>query len=254
MRFHILSDLHVDVVGGFAPQLAPGADAVICAGDVCEGIPDALAFLRRHIPEPTPIVFVPGNHEFYRHAVEPELAAGKAAAAEAGIHLLDDDMVVLGGVRIVGATLWTDFCLDGEANQQIAMLAAADMMNDYRAIRLKDTPWSTFRPSDSLSLHRASRAYLWQVLSAPFAGPTVVVTHHAPHERSIHERYRGNAVNAAFVSDQTAIIARFQPALWVHGHVHDSFDYRLGDTRVICNPRGYGHENPRFEPGLVVEV
>ena len=82
----------------------------------------------------------------------------------------------------------------------------------------------------------------------------MVVTHHAPHPGSLHPRYADDMLSAAFVSDLSSIIEAGQPALWVHGHVHTSFDYRVGATRVLCNPHGYGAENPDFEPSLVVEV
>ena len=254
MRLQIVSDLHVDVVGGFAPVLVEGADALIVAGDVCEGTAKGLAFLRAHVPQPTPILFVLGNHEFYGRAVVEERQAAREAAREHDIHVLDDGVAVLGGVRFVGATLWTDFCLNGEAMQAIDMVAAGQLMNDYLCIRQQQISGQRFTPRDSLALHRTSRAFIWQTLSEGFAGPSVVITHHAPHPRSIHRRYQGSAVNPAFASDQSAIIERFAPALWVHGHVHDSFDYTLGDTRIVCNPRGYGTENAAFDPLRVVDV
>ena len=254
MRLQIISDLHVDVVGGYAPRLAKDADAVVIAGDVQEGIADGLAFVREHLPPPVPILLVLGNHEFYGHGVIEERAAAQEAARRHAIHVLDDAAVVLGSVRFAGATLWTDFCLNGEANQAIDMAAARDLMNDYRRISLRKRPWERFMPADALAMHRTSRAFIWQVLAQPFAGPTVVITHHAPHANSIHRRFERAVVNPAYVSDQTAIIERFRPALWVHGHVHDSFDYRVGDTRVVCNPRGYGAENAAFDPLMVVEV
>ena len=254
MRLQILSDLHIDVVGGFTPAPADGVDVVIVAGDVQDGAVKGLAFLRRHIPHPTPIVFVHGNHEFYGHAVVEERAAAINAAATHAIALLDDASVVLGGVRFVGATLWTDFCLNGEGMQVIDMAIARERMNDYRRINLQNRPWQRFTPEATLAMHRRSRAFIWETLAQPFDGPTVVVTHHAPHPRSIHTRFERAAVNPAYVSDQTAIMTRFRPQIWVHGHVHDCFDYTIDETRVIANPRGYGSENPTFDPGLVVEI
>jgi Icc-related predicted phosphoesterase len=90
----------------------------------------------------------------------------------------------------------------------------------------------------------------------------VVVTHHAVHWNSVHPRFQGDPLTAAFVSDQSALIERYQPALWVHGHVHNSSDYRVGvgggasvgGTRIICNPHGYGSENDAFNGAMVVEI
>ena len=254
MRLQIFSDLHIDVIGGFVPRLADGVDVVVMPGDVCEGVLKGMAFLRTHIPRPVPIVFVPGNHEFYRHGVEEERLLAIEVAEKHDITLLDDAAAVIGGVRFVGGTLWTDFCLGGEGMQVINMLAARDRMNDYRTISLRKKPWQRFTPEASVALHRRSRAFIWEALDHPFDGPTVVVTHHAPHPGSIHTRFERAAVNPAYVSDQTAMIERFRPALWVHGHVHNSFDYPVADTRIVCNPRGYGDENARFDPGMCVEV
>ena len=88
----------------------------------------------------------------------------------------------------------------------------------------------------------------------PFTGPTIVVTHHAVHRNSVAPIYRDDWVTAAFVSDLSELIEAYQPALWVHGHVHNSFDYRVGQTRIIANPHGYGKENPAFDCTLVVEI
>ena len=103
-------------------------------------------------------------------------------------------------------------------------------------------------------LHKRSRAFIEAELAKPFEGATVVVTHHAPHPRSMHSHYGSDLLSAAYVSDLTAVIEAGQPNLWVHGHVHENFDYRVGATRVVCNPHGYGVENQKFDPGLVIEA
>lgn len=113
-----------------------------------------------------------------------------------------------------------------------------------------------FTPEQALALHRESRAWLEERLSEPFDGKTVVVTHHAPHPGSISPKYLGDALTPAFVSDLTDLIGRHQPDMWIHGHVHHSCDYVVPETktRIVCNPRGYGYENPSFRMRLVVEV
>jgi hypothetical protein len=112
-------------------------------------------------------------------------------------------------------------------------------------------------PSDTVAIHRASRAWLARELAQPFAGPRVVVTHHLPSWRSVAPRFLRAPSNAAFASDLDAL---FDPVtLWIHGHTHHSFDYLAGRTRVVANPRGYllkdgGFENPGFQPDLIVEL
>ncbi len=254
MRIQVLSDFHVDVRPGYIPERATGADLVIVAGDVCEGPADAMAFLRAHIPAPTPIVYLAGNHEFYNHTMQIERESAPARAAQHGITWLDNSMAIIGGVRFLGATLWTDFKLFGAETQQMSMIAAASAMMDYTAIRWRGPGRERFRPKDSVELHIETCAFLAREMAKPFGGPTVVVTHHGPHPRSVAARYARDPVTAAFSSNLEPLILKGAPALWVHGHTHTSFDYVVGTTRIVCNPKGYGHENREFDPLLVVEV
>ena len=116
-----------------------------------------------------------------------------------------------------------------------------------------------FWPDDALKIFQRSKEWLAEQLDIPFDGKTVVVTHHAPHWNSVHEKYRGgrSLINASFVSDLTDLMGKAD--LWIHGHTHASCDYRVSGTRVIGNPRGYplGHvsyENSAFDKCMVVEV
>lgn len=256
MRLHIFSDLHFDArPGGWSPKLAPGADAVLCAGDICQGLPEAFAYLRAFIPWPTPIITVAGNHSFYHRDHGREIERGRLAAREHGITFLEDDAAVIGGVRFLGATLWTDYALYGAAARVDAMRLAYRDMNDHRFIAVNGQHLSSFHPSHALDLHSDSVAFLRGAMAAPFDGPTVVLTHHIPHLGGVAEQYRGDLLNAAFASDLAWLIAEGRPAAWCFGHTHTSFDFTEGDTRLICNPHGYGRENAAgFDPGCVVEV
>ena len=255
MRLQIFSDLHADVRPPKQIEVAPGVDAVVVAGDTCEGAERGFALLRQIVPMQIPIIAVMGNHEYYRACLPDELGEARRVAPLYGVSLLENDAVMLGGVRFIGCTLWTDYAIFGEANVARTMRAASDGLNDHRRITWAKKPeWRRFRPAEALMLHKRSRSFLEDELAKPFEGATVVVTHHAPHPRSMHSRYGSDLLSAAYVSDLTAVIEAGQPSLWVHGHVHESFDYRVGATRVICNPHGYGTENPNFDPGLVVEV
>lgn len=256
MKLHIFSDLHVGFGRtGWVPQLAPGADAVVCAGDVCEGLPEAFAYLREHIPAPTPIITVAGNHSFYRRHRESEMARGREAAEALGITFLENEGAVVGGVRFLGATLWTDYRLYGEREREAAMCAAAAQMNDHRLIRCGLPGTRLFEPADAADLHRASLQFLHRELERDHDGPTVVLTHHAPSAQAIAPRYRGDRLNPAFASDLDWLITVPGADAWVFGHTHTSFDFRIGRTRMLCNPHGYGDENVAgFNPDLVVEL
>jgi Icc-related predicted phosphoesterase len=252
MKVQIFSDLHADVARPRPITVAPKVDAAIVAGDVCEGAENGFARLRQIVPMQVPIIMVMGNHEYYRRHFAGELAVARQAAPLFGVHLLENDVVTLGGVRFIGCSLWTDYDLFGDP--QRAMQVAATGLNDHRRIKWSKEPWLRFRPQEALGLHQQSRAFIEATMAAPFDGTTVVLTHHAPHPGSMHSRYKSDLLTAAYVSDLTAVIEAGRADLWVHGHVHESLDYRVGATRVVCNPHGYGTENERFDSALVVGV
>jgi len=254
MHLHVFSDLHADMADTKPIAVLPEVNVVVVAGDVCEGAVLGFERLREMVLLPTPIVMVMGNHEYYHRTQPHELALARGEAARFGVHLLENDAVVIGGVRFVGCTLWTDYAIFGPGSQMHTMAVCRDRMNDHRRITWRKQPWLRFRPQEALGLHRASRTYLTGLLETPFDGPTVVVTHHAPGLGSVADKYRNDRVTAAYASDLSELLMATQPALWAHGHIHTSSDYRIGTTRVICNPHGYGWENPDFDPALVVEV
>jgi hypothetical protein len=199
-----------------------------------------------------PALYVPGNHEFYGGSIAGALAELKRLADGSAVRVLDNDALVLGGVRFLGSTLWTDFGVCGEGGPRaVAMREAVRFMRDFQRIE-------RFMPEDSVALYERNATWLEERLAEPFAGRTVVITHHAPSRRSIHPRFADSPLNACFVSDAERLVDGGHCMLWIHGHTHDSFDYRLNGTRVLCNPRGYAkggvNENPVFDPALVVEL
>lgn len=247
MKLWIMSDLHLDA---HAFELRPPTerpDILVVAGDVATPLSNGIRWLRESTD--LPIVMVAGNADYFgtRHADEKALA--RQLATEAGIHLLEEDRAIIDGVRFLGATLWTDYMLDGDYSG--SMKAAAVGMTDHREIR---TEFGAFRPEDAVSAHRRARAWLDAILAQPFNGPTVVVTHHAPTPCSIGSRFAGDPLNPAFASDLSEMILRSKPDLWVHGHVHELCHYQIGATRVVCNPRGYAMEPSGFDPELVIDI
>lgn len=199
-----------------------------------------------------------GNHEFYGHAY-PRLVrkldarvAALGAARSAPLHVLSDLAVVVGDVRFASVTLWTDFALFGTP---VASRAAAEEgMSDHRRIRV-EPDYRRWRPADTLMWHRRSVEWLTRTFAEPFAGPTVVVTHHAPSRRSLAPDDADLLAAAAYPSDLDALVGASRAALWVHGHTHRQADYALGATRVVSSPRGYPDERVEgFDPGFVATV
>lgn len=262
MKLWVVSDLHLEMDGaphkGIRPDV-PDADVAVVAGDMLtRGPENALEWLAHNVADRMPVVFVAGNHEFYgcRYGFDEGLRRARGMRLP-GVHFLDDDVLVLDGVRFLGATLWTDFELDGSSPRDVAwaMMNVGGLLNDFAgAIRDFNERSGHFSTARAKTLHERSRTFLSEALAQPFDGPTVVVTHHAPHRGSLHERFRDSTLNPGFVSDLEGLILRGAPNLWVHGHVHDTHDYVVGRTRVLCNPRGYGGENVNFRSDLVVDV
>ena len=254
MKLHILSDLHLGMQGMDHP--ATPADVVILAGDI--GRPAAAADWALAFGKP--VLYVIGNHEFYGSSLPEVRAELRQRFAGTSVHLLDNDVLELGGVRFIGSTLWTDFKSNGEGDKQAeAMAQAAGFMYDFKRVRVAAAPDAPIlTPEDTTRLFADNVRWLGAQLALPHAGPTVVITHHAPALGSIHPRFAGSPFNAAFVSDLHQLMDGQRVPLWIHGHTHDSFDYAINGTRVLCNPRGYVKdgtiENAKFDPDLVAEV
>lgn len=253
MRLHILSDLHLSMGALEHPQT--DADVVILAGDIARP-KDAVAWARGF---DRPVLYVPGNHEFYGGSIDGTLAELRQLCAGTNVTLLERDEIVLDGVRFLGTTLWTDFSVQGDgATRDAAMLLAQALVRDFSRIRRQVAAPDPFTPADSVALFDAQSAWLNERLDRPHAGPTVVITHHAPSPRSIHPRFAGSPVNPAFVSEAGHLFGGERAGLWIHGHTHDTFDYVESGTRVLCNPRGYAkngvNENALFDPALTVDV
>ncbi len=254
MKLHILSDLHLGVQGMARPRT--DADVVVLAGDIArprEAVAWALGFEQ-------PVLYVPGNHEFYGGSIGETTRELSRLCAGTHVRVLDNGTTVLGGVRFLGTTLWTDFRLRGDGERQAeAMAEAQRFMRDFSRIRSGLAPGGPLlTPQDTAELFAANAAWIAEELSKPHAGPTVLITHHAPSPRSIHPRFADSSLNACFVSAGEHLVRASRAQLWIHGHTHDSFDYRLDGTRVVCNPRGYAkdgvNENPCFDPCLTIEV
>jgi predicted phosphodiesterase len=253
MKLNILSDLHLGQGALAAPHTA--ADVVVLAGDI--GRPEQAIAWACGLGKP--VLYVPGNHEFYGASISGTLARLEELCAGTAVRVLSDRQETIDGVRFLGSTLWTDFLLFGEDEGRTAAVEEAlRSMRDYSRIWLDDELLQRFTPLDSTALYQRHSAWLASKLAERHDGPTVVITHHAPSTSSIHPRFAGSLLNACFVSKAQHLLGGERVRLWIHGHTHDSFDYEIKGTRVVCNPRGYArdgvNENAFFDPGLVVEI
>jgi len=246
----VLSDLHLE----FAPiELAESkVDAVILAGDIDVG--DKGLRWAMHRSAPTPVFYVLGNHEFYNHDLFKLRARLRRLAEGTNVRLLENDSAIWDGVRFLGCTLWSDWTLFGQPDLHAKY--AEQHMSDFSLIRVSEGEDSRLLVADdAATMHRTSENWLRQELASGGRQPTVVITHFAPARESIAPRFAQDALTPGFVVDLESLVRSSGALLWVHGHVHDSFDYKIGSTRVLCNPRGYPDENAgRFDPRTVVAV
>lgn len=260
MRLLIYSDLHNEFEPFESdPYLTGIADVIVLAGDIDLNIRGVTWAKSLSIAAgDKPIIMVAGNHEFYGGHFDQALVDMRAAAAGSQVHLLENDEIIIDDVRFLGCTLWTDFELHGAGeSMRVAADEAGRRMNDFRKIAYGaggETP-RLLEPLDTIRRHHASRDWLASKLAMPFAGPTIVVTHYAPSSQSIADRFKSSPLSPAFASNLESMMGP-EIALWVHGHVHDSFDYEINGTRIVCNPRGYipADPNPEFIKAMLVEV
>jgi Icc-related predicted phosphoesterase len=253
MKIQLLSDLHLSVHPFTAPDT--DADVVVIAGDV--GRPAAAIDWSSRFRKPT--VFVAGNHEYYGSDLQTGLAELRERARDTTVRVLERDVWIHAGVRFLGCTLWSDHRLYASAEErEIGLRQATELIRDFSRIGVEPGSDRKLTPALCQTLFDTSVEWLEARFAEAHDGPTIVVTHFAPSRQSIHARFAGSPINACFISDLEPQISRWQPCLWLHGHTHDSFDYRIGRTRVLANPRGYApngvRENERFDAAFVVSV
>ena len=255
MKIQVVSDLHLEFHNPL-PPVAGDADVLICAGDLAPINTGAVRYTAEAWAKAPHILYVPGNHEYYGADIDRARKQLAEECAKHGITLLDTDAIVIDEVHFIGATLWTDFLVDGLASEPGAHRAALGV-SDFDGRIQHERGTGRFTTYESVRRHREERAFIEAELAdAERDGTTaVVISHHAPTPRSIAPKFCGSTLNPAFASNLEPVIARYQPALWIHGHVHSSVDVTLGDTRILANPGGYNaKENPDYDPTLCVDL
>ena len=281
LKVQVLSDLHAENEPDTLPlasDLETNADIVLVPGDISRA-GQSVQIVSDLFPNAV-IALVGGNHEHYmtEETIDQGLARMHQEAERLSyqtgrdIVVLENEVKILEvqgiSVRLVGATLWTDYALLGDPVRHRMLVTRA--LNDYRCIRgAVGNPintflggYSDFSTVENLNRHDTSRAFLERTLREFHDGPTFVLTHHLPSLNSVSPRYKDDPISAGFASRMDDVLA-LNPTLWVHGHTHDSCMWRAPEgTLVVCNPagyaqattKGYGRENERFNPKLVVDI
>jgi len=226
------------------------ADLLILAGDINLGT-KGIEWIKSTI-KTLPVIYVLGNHEYYKGSYPKTLNSIKEIAVNTNVHILENESVVIDDITFHGATLWTDFALLGDS--RINGSICQGKMNDYKMIR-RDPSYSKLRSIDTFLMHHQSLKWLQASLESSATEKNIVVTHHAPSIKSIPAQLKEDIVTSAYASNLEAVILKYQPQYWIHGHIHVPIKYELGDTTVLCNPHGYMSEPYNgFDKNLIIEI
>lgn len=235
-----------------------GADLIILAGDIDVGTKGMQWAIEESVRLSTPIIYVSGNHEYYHHEMNYLKRELRSLTKNTNVTFLDPGVYVSNDVRIIGATLWTDYKVFRSASRSKNMFQVGNALRDHIAITIKDESNKAshnFTPDDALSLHVDELNFILNELNKPYKGKTIVVTHHGPHPACQHTSFLLGPISSGFQSDLSHIIDRYSIDAWVYGHTHCNLDTKVGDTRIISNQAGYPNENVQdFRPDLLIEV
>ena len=203
------------------------------------------------------VIYIAGNHEFYNGKWNQSLITlSNECAKFPNVYFLEAGSKKIDDVTFIGGTLWTDM----NKGDPLTLHSVRDMMNDFRVIKKDLEGYTNLKPHDTVIRHKHMLGYIKTVVAERPDEKFVVVGHHSPSFQSAHEMYRQDTLmNGAYHSDLSEfILDRPQIKLWVHGHTHHPFDYMIGETRVVCNPRGYesdGYsEDSGWNPNILLEI
>ena len=277
MKLYVTSDIHLEF-GDCVIENRDNVDVLILSGDIMlahilHEFPETNAqlvptfssptrqhkaqefrnFLKRCSSEFPHVIYVAGNHEFYHSSWPKGLQHLRdECAIFPNVYFMENDSRLINDYTFIGCTLWTDM----NRGDPLTLHAVEGMMNDFRIIRNSDLKYMPLRPAHVAQAHRDSVGYIRTMIEGKFDQKFVVVGHMAPSRLSTHPRYADDTImNGAYSSSlDEFIIDHPQIKLWTHGHTHEDFDYMVGSTRIVCNPRGYiNYEEraDRWQPKLI---
>ncbi len=250
MLIRLLSDLHQEFRPYEVQKLPEDKDTVlVLAGDIDVGT-NACDFIIEQSANFAHVLYLLGNHEFYYNDLFRLADEIRHELSDIpNVSFLDNDDVVIGDVRFVGSTLWSD--MDGENPNSMFFIERG--LNDYSLIKRSG---QRIVAATTINLFKQNMDYLDSVLREPHDGPTVVVTHNGPSFKSTHPIYRDSRINGAFHSNCERLMYDYDIAYWLHGHTHRTVAYEINGCKVRMNPFGYAEleESPDFDPTMRMEV
>ena len=277
MKIKLCSDLHLEFSTITLPNTEQ-ADVLVLAGDILiaddlhkhadteysdrmgnrqRSAVDYRRFMEHVSSAYSHVVVIAGNHEFYSGDFHSGVDVLREEYSKfSNIHFLEHEYVTIDGVVFVGGTLWTDM----NRSDPLTMASISSTMNDYRSIRNDYHSYRRLMPVDTVRRHQDTLKYIKQIAEEDAARNIVVVSHHSPSHMSIADAYKSDRItNGAYHSDLSEFILDHPNIVyWFHGHTHTPFDYTIGNTRVVCNPRGYESESYNEATGwnqqLILEI
>ena len=275
MRINVVSDIHLEF-GPIEIKNTDGVDLLILSGDICvaaqlthkdddnkqsRAIHDFFDMCSKEYKN---VIYIVGNHEHYNGDFQQTIPHLKEFLGYLdNLHILDKEVVNIDDVTFIGGTLWTDMNKEDPST----LISIGGMMNDFikvanGEIDTRGKPYKaikTLKPDDVVVDHKAMLEYIRTIVEGKYDQKFVVVGHHAPSKLSTKPKYQDNYImNGAYSSDLSEFILDHpQIKMWTHGHTHDTFDYLVGSTRVVCNPRGYIKYEQRadeFDPNIIFEI
>lgn len=251
MKLKILSDLHTEGYNFIYERL--DEDVLILAGDI--GVGSKCIDWIKNLPKDLPIIFIPGNHEYYKYNFVEMNELFYKKFKNTNVHFLYNSEIIIDDVKFIGGPMWSNFELYGVTESYFAEKSSAIGIMDFHLIKTygkfyEERPWTTL---DCKEEFNKFDKFVKFALKQPFEGKIVVISHFCPSRHSVHPRFQFSSITPLFASDCEHLMGKAN--LWVHGHTHDSYDYNIEGTRIVCNPKGYGNENRNgFNPTLIVEI
>lgn len=253
MKIALYSDLHLEHTSWLPPPRLK-ADLVILAGDI-DVHTRGLAWASKAFGGRLPVVYVAGNHEYYDAQLGMIEEFRKPEWREQNVHFLDREVFTIGDLRVLGATLWSDFALFGQECREGFMDCAKRGVLDFEVIF--GAKGRRITPLDMWHLHKTAVRWLEIELAKPWHGKTMVVTHFAPHWQCVAEEFRESDLSPYFVTDLSRLMARYPIDFWCYGHTHTNVNFVAENgCQVISNARGYGREHRfnGFNERAVIEI
>lgn len=247
MKALILSDLHLEHGEPFIVEKIDGVELLILAGDI--GCHNEHYDFIKDCTTKYKVLYILGNHEFFGHSLQEVRDFWKNVKLD-NFYFLDNSSILIENTLFIGSTLWVDF----NSNSSIVKTNAQKNMNDYKYI-LNNDKSDKIIPDNILSEFYTSLIFLRDEIKSNNHVKKVIITHHAPSYLSVSPNYIENPIVPLYASNLDCVVKSSNADLWIHGHMHNSSDYYIGETRVVANPRGYINENKEgFNPRFVIDL